>query len=259
MSPAEARLKEGPSDMTDAEWTQRVNLAACYRLIAHYGWDDLVDTHISARVPGPDHHFLINPYGLMFDEITASSLVKVDLDGNQLTQSDYSINPAGFTIHSAIHEVREDAGCVLHLHTPDGTAVASCMEGLLPLNQTAQLVTHDLAYHDYEGIALDHDERPRLQKDLGNKNHMLLRNHGTLTVGRSVGSAFERMFHLERACTMQVRTRMLGPTAYSVEQMVVDKNAALFTDPDRMELRSTTLVWPALLRKVDRLDPGYKN
>ena len=233
MSPAEARLKEVPSDMTDAEWGQRVNLAACYRLIAHYGWDDLVDTHISARVPGPDHHFLINPYGLMFDEITASSLVKVDLDGNQLSKSEYSINPAGFTIHSAIHEVREDAGCVLHLHTPDGTAVASCMEGLLPMNQTAQLVTHDLAYHDYEGIALDHDERPRLQKDLGNKNHMLLRNHGTLTVGRSVASAFERMFHLERACTMQVRTRMLGPTAYPVEQAVVDKNAALFTNPDR--------------------------
>ena len=174
MSPAEARLKEVPSDMTEAEWGQRVNLAACYRLIAHYGWDDLVDTHISARVPGPEHHFLINPYGLMFDEITASSLVKVDLDGNQLSKSPYSINPAGFTIHSAIHEVREDAGCVLHLHTPDGTAVASSMEGLLPMNQTAQLVTHDLAYHDYEGIALDHDERPRLQKDLGNKNHMLL-------------------------------------------------------------------------------------
>ena len=148
--------------MTDAEWNQRVNLAACYRLVALYGWDDLVDTHISARVPGPEHHFLINPYGLMFDEITASSLVKVDLDGNQLTESEYSINPAGFTIHSAIHEVREDAGCVLHLHTPDGTAVASCMEGLLPMNQTAQFVTHDLAYHDYEGIALDHDERPRL-------------------------------------------------------------------------------------------------
>ncbi len=171
MSPAEARLKEASSEMqhemTPEEWSQRVNLAACYRLVAHYGWDDLVDTHISARVPGPDHHFLINPYGLMFDEITASSLVKVDLDGNQLTKSEYSINPAGFTIHSAIHEVREDAGCVLHLHTPDGTAVASSAEGLLPLNQTAQLVTYDLAYHDYEGIALDHDERPRLQQDLG--------------------------------------------------------------------------------------------
>ncbi len=191
MSPAEARLTEVPSEMTDGEWSQRINLAACYRLIAHYGWDDLVDTHISARVPGPEHHFLINPYGLMFDEITASSLVKVDLDGNQLTKSPYSINPAGFTIHSAIHEVREDAGCVLHLHTPDGTAVASSMEGLLPLNQTAQLVTYDLACHDYEGIALDHDERPRLQRDIGNKNHMLLRNHGTLTVGRSVASAFD--------------------------------------------------------------------
>ena len=221
MSPAEARLKELASDMTEAEWNQRVNLAACYRLIAHYGWDDLVDTHISARVPGPEHHFLINPYGLMFDEITASSLVKVDLDGNQLTESPYSINPAGFTIHSAIHEVREDAGCVLHLHTTDGTAVASCMEGLLPLNQTAQLVT--------------------------------------LTVGRSVASAFERMFHLERACTMQVRTRMLGPVAYPVDQGVVDKNSSLLGNPDRQELRSTTLVWPALLRKLDRLDPSYKN
>src|SRR5688572_495328 len=243
----------------DQEWQARVDLAAAYRLAAHYGWDDLIFTHISARVPGPDHHFLINPYGLMFDEITASSLVKVDLDGNQLSTSPYSINPAGFTIHSAIHEVREDAGCVLHLHTPDGTAVASSLEGLLPMNQTAQLVTHDLAYHDYEGIALDHDERPRLQKDLGTKNHMLLRNHGTLTVGRSVASAFERMFHLERACTMQVRTRMLGPTAYPVEQAVVDKNAALFTDPNRIELRSTMPVWPALLRKLDRLDPSYKD
>jgi ribulose-5-phosphate 4-epimerase/fuculose-1-phosphate aldolase len=259
MSPAEARLKEALSDMTEAEWTQRINLAACYRLVAHYGWDDLVDTHISARVPGPEHHFLINPYGLMFDEITASSLVKVDLDGNQLTKSAYSINPAGFTIHSAIHEVREDAGCVLHLHTPDGTAVASCLDGLLPLNQTAQLVTFDLAYHDYEGIALDHDERPRLQKDLGSKNHMLLRNHGTLTVGRSVASAFERMFHLERACTMQVRTRMLGAVAYPVDQAVVDKNTSLLANPDRQELRSTTLVWPALLRKLDRLDASYKN
>jgi ribulose-5-phosphate 4-epimerase/fuculose-1-phosphate aldolase len=186
-------------------------------------------------------------------------LVKVDLDGNQLTTSSYSINPAGFIIHSAIHEMREDAGCVIHLHTADGTAVASSMEGLLPLNQTAQLVTYDLAYHDYEGIALDHDERPRLQKDLGSKNHMLLRNHGTLTVGRSVASAFERMFHLERACTIQVRTRMLGPTAYPVDQNVIDKNTSALASPERAELRSTTLVWPALLRKLDRLDPSYKD
>src|SRR3989449_5555834 len=240
------------------EWQARVDLAACYRLAALFGWDDMVDTHTSARVPAPKPLFRTNPYGLMFDEITASSLVKVDLDGNQLTKSDYSITPAGFTIHSAIHEVREDAGCVLHLHTPDGTAVASCMEGLLPLNQTAQFVTHDLAYHDYEGVALDHDERPRLQKDLGNKNHMLLRNHGTLTVGRSVASAFERMYHLERACTMQVRTRMLGPTAYPVEQAVIDKNEQLFGNADFAERRSTNLVWPPLLRKLDRIDPSYK-
>lgn len=153
MSPAEARLKDAPSNMTEAEWSQRVNLAAAYRLVAMFGWDDLVDTHISARVPGPEHHFLINPYGLLFEEITASSLIKVDLYGNQLSESQYSINPAGFTIHSAIHEVREDAGCVIHLHTLDGVAVSSCADGLLPLNQIAQYVTHDLAYHDYEGAS----------------------------------------------------------------------------------------------------------
>src|SRR6201992_4016953 len=229
MSPAEARLKEVPSGMSAAEWEQRINLAACYRLVAHYGWDDLVDTHISARVPGPEHHFLINPYGLLFDEITASSLVKVDLDGNQLTKSEYSINPAGFTIHSAVHEVREDAGCVMHLHTPDGTAVSTSKEGLLPLNQTAQLVLPDLAYHDYEGVALDLDERPRLQRDLGPKNIMLLHNHGTLTVGRTCGEAFSRMYFLERACTMQVRTRMLGGVAddYPTNPEVIEKNAEL--------------------------------
>src|SRR5215216_1941176 len=255
---SQAKIAEVRESVSAEEWQARVDLAAAYRLVAHFGWDDLVFTHISARVPGPEHHFLINPYGLMFDEITASSLVKVDLDGNQLTKSEYSINPAGFTIHSAIHEAREEVGCVLHLHTPDGTAVASCLDGLLPLNQTAQLVTFDLAYHDYEGIALDHDERPRLQKDLGNKNHMLLRNHGTLTVGRSVASAFERMFHLERACTMQVRTRMLGPTAYPIEQAVIDKNEQLFGNSDFAERRSTNLVWPPLLRKLDRIDPSYK-
>ena len=259
MSPAEARLREVPSNMTEAEWQQRVDLAACYRLVSLYGWDDLVDTHISARVPGPEHHFLINPYGLLFEEITASSLIKVDLYGNQLSESQYSINPAGFTIHSAIHEVREDAGCVIHLHTLDGVAVSSCADGLLPLNQIAQYVTHDLAYHDYEGVALDHDERPRLQRDLGTKNHMLLRNHGTLTVGRSVASAFERMYHLERACSIQVRTRTLGATAYPVRDEVVDKNAKLFDNQDRVELRSNQLVWPPLLRRLDRVNPGYRN
>ena len=210
MSPAEARLKEVKSTMTDAEWAQRVDLAAAYRLVALYGWDDLVDTHISARVPGPEHHFLINPYGLMFDEITASSLVKVDLDGNQLTESPYKINPAGFIIHSAIHEVREDAGCVIHLHTPDGTAVASCMEGLQPLNQTAHFVTGDLAYHDYEGIALDHDERPRIQKDLGIKNHLLLRNHGVVTAASSIEEAVWVALKLEKACKVQLMAEWAG-------------------------------------------------
>jgi ribulose-5-phosphate 4-epimerase/fuculose-1-phosphate aldolase len=155
--------------------------------------------------------------------------------------------------------VREDAICVLHLHTLDGTAVSSSAEGLLPLNQTAQLVTHDLAYHDYEGIALDHDERPRLQKDLGNHNHMLLRNHGTLTVGRSVASAFERMYHLERACSMQVRTRALGTAVYPVEEIAIEKNTELLSNRDRAELRATDLVWPPLLRKLDRVNPGYRS
>jgi len=237
----------------------RVHLAACYRLVALYGWDDLVFTHTSARIPGPEHHFLINPYGLMFEEITASSLVKIDLDGNKVGQSPYPVNPAGFTIHSAVHEVREDAGCVMHLHTPDGTAVATSPEGLKPLNQTAQLVTPDLAYHDYEGVALDLDERPRLQRDLGNKNIMLLRNHGTLTVGRTCAEAFLRMYFLERACTMQVRTRILsGPGEdYPTAPEVIDKNAALVTSGG-LSAAADRLVWPALLRKLDRLDPAFR-
>src|SRR5262245_46026279 len=257
MSPVEARVKKVPSDMTEAEWNQRVNLAAAYRLVALYGWDDLVDTHISARVPGPEHHFLINPYGLMFDEITASSLVKVDLDGNQLTPSEYKINPAGFTIHSAIHEVREDAGCVMHLHTPDGTAVATSKEGLLPNNQTAQLVLGDLVYHDYEGVAVDHSERPRLQRDLGNHNVMLLKNHGTFTVGRTCAEAFLRMYFLERACTMQVRTRTLGTDDHPSPRSAIDKNTALMQD-ENMGNVTNALAWSALLRKLDRIDPGFR-
>ena len=238
----------------------RIDLAAAYRLVAMHGWDDLIFTHISARIPGPEHHFLINPYGMMFEEITASSLVKIGMDGKAVGHSPFSVNPAGFTIHSAIHEVREDAGCVMHLHTPDGTAVSTSRERLLPLNQTAQLVVADLAYHDYEGVALDLAERPRLQRDLGAKNSMLLHNHGTLTVGRSCADAFLRMYFLERACTMQVRTRMLGgaeadhPTAPDV----IEKNAALARSGGLPTL-AEKLVWPALLRKLDRLDPGYRD
>ncbi|MFO1115387.1 MAG: class II aldolase/adducin family protein [Beijerinckiaceae bacterium] len=242
-----------------AEKAIRVDLAACYRLVALYGWDDLIFTHISARIPGPAHHFLINPYGMMFEEITASSLVKIGLDGQPVGKSDYSVNPAGFTIHSAVHEVREDAGCVMHLHTPDGTAVSTSKERLLPLNQTAQLVLPDLAYHDYEGVALDHDERPRLQKDLGSKNLMLLHNHGTLAVGRTCADAFTRMYFLERACTMQVRTRMLGDSAmdHPTAPDVIAKNAALVSSGGMSQV-AEKLVWPALIRKLDRLDPGFR-
>lgn len=247
-----------PTQMSDAERAVRIDLAACYRLVALYGWDDLVFTHISARVPGPEHHFLINPYGMMFEEITASSLVKVDADGKALGNSPYAVNPAGFTIHSAVHEVREDAGCVIHLHTPDGTAVASSSTGLLPLNQTAQLVLPDLAYHDYEGVALDLDERPRLQRDLSRNNIMLLRNHGTLTVGRSVAEAFLRMYLLERACTMQVRTLALGGTPHPTAPAVIEKNAAL-TQRGEMSTIADKLAWPALFRKLDRIDPSFRN
>ena len=258
MSAQAHQLKVSPAPSA-AEAAVRVDLAACYRLVAMYGWDDLIFTHISARIPGPDHHFLINPYGMMFEEITASSLVKIDLAGNKLEDSAYPVNPAGFTIHSAVHEVREDAGCVMHLHTADGTAVSSSKEGLLPLNQTAQLVVPDLAFHDYEGVALDLAERPRLQKDLGAKNIMLLHNHGTLTVGRTCAEAFIRMYFLERACTMQVRTRMLGGAAqdYPVAPDVIEKNAALARSGGLSSL-AQKLVWPALLRKLDRLDAGFR-
>jgi len=235
----------------------RCDLAAAYRLVALFGWDDLIFTHISARVPGPEHHFLINPYGMMFEEITASSLVKIGMDGSPVGETKWMVNPAGFTIHSAVHEARADAGCVIHLHTPDGTAVATSREGLQPLNQTAQLVLADLAYHDYEGVALDHDERPRLQQDLGAKNMMLLRNHGTLAVGKSVAEAFLRIYFLERACTMQVRTRMLGNNDFPTRPEVIAKNADLGRSP-AMSALADHLVWPALLRKLDRVDAEYK-
>jgi ribulose-5-phosphate 4-epimerase/fuculose-1-phosphate aldolase len=244
--------------VSDAERAIRVDLAACYRLIAYHQWDDLIFTHISARVPGTENEFLINPYGLTFDEITASSLVKVGLDGKPLSPSPYPVNPAGFTIHSAIHEVRHDATCVIHVHTPDGTAVASVEGGLLPVNQAAQSVAFDLAYHDYEGIALDHDERPRLQKDLGNKNLMLLRNHGTLAVGRSVAEAFQRIYFLERACTMQVRTAALGKPIYPVAPEVEGKNAAIIRKGAEGNF-ADKMLWPAMLRRLDRIDPSYRN
>jgi len=235
------------------EWQARVDLAALYRLVALYGWDDLIYTHISARIPNTDHHFLINPYGLTFDEITASSLVKIDLDGNILQDTPYFINPAGFTIHSAVHAAREDAHYVMHLHSDAGVAVAAQKEGLLPLTQHSLVVLPRLTYHDYEGIALNLDERERLVASLGDKNLMLLRNHGTLSVGDTAANCWVGMFYLERSCTMQVMAMSAGRD-----------NVLLAPQASQDEVRSQTtngmgggLAWPACLRKLDRESPGY--
>ena len=201
-SPSSASVRERVSP---EEWSMRVDLAAAYRLVAHFGWDDLVFTHLSARVPGPEHHFLINPYGMLFDEITASSLVKVDLDGNVVMDSPYAINPAGFTIHSAVHGTREDAACVIHVHSINGIAVSAQAHGLLPISQQSIFVLSSLGYHDYEGVALHEDEKPRLVRDLGKNRYLMLRNHGLLTAARSVADAFVSMYLFEAACTIQVR------------------------------------------------------
>ena len=244
--------------VSEEEWNLRVDLAATYRLVALHGWDDMVFTHISARVPGPEHHFLINPYGLMFEEITASSLIKIDIEGNKVEDSPYPVNPAGFTIHSALHMNRDDAHCIIHLHTTDGVAVSAQADGLLPLDQHAMLILGDVAYHDYEGVALDLDERERLVHDIGADKHlMMLRNHGTLAIGRSCADAFLRMYFLERACSMQVRALSGGAKINWPNQGVPEKTkgqgAAGFEGP------IGALAWPALIRKLDRIDSSYRN
>src|SRR5258706_5577396 len=197
-------------EVSEEEWHIRVELAALYRLVALHGWDDLIYTHISARVPGPEHHFLINPYGMFFDEITASSLVKVDLGGRKVMESEYDINPAGFTIHSAIHAAREDAKCVLHVHTLNGVAVSAQKDGLLPVSQQSIFVLSSLAYHGYEGVALNEDEKPRLVRDLGDKNFLMLRNHGILTAAPTIADAFLFMYLFEATCMVQVRAQSGG-------------------------------------------------
>lgn len=256
MSDGTTDERNRPTGMAAEEWAVRVDLAAAYRLVAHYGWDDLIFTHLTARVPGPEHHFLINPYGLLFEEITASSLVKVNLQGDKVDHSPHPINPAGFTIHSAVHEVRRDAGCVMHLHTVDGSAVSAMKGGLRALTQGAMLVHSDLAYHEYEGIALDADERPRLQADLGQHCAMLLYNHGTLTVGQTVAEAFMRMYALERACSMQVRI-LAGGEPHLPPEGVAAKVAAQVAVPEYGEVVVRRLAWPALRRMLDRRDPSY--
>jgi ribulose-5-phosphate 4-epimerase/fuculose-1-phosphate aldolase len=241
------------------EWAIRVDLAAAYRLVAMYGWDDMIFTHLSARVPGPEHHFLINPYGLLFEEITASSLVKINVEGHPVVETPYPVNPAGFTIHSAIHMAREDAHAVMHVHTKAGQAVSAQAEGLMPLTQTAMLIRDEVTYHEYEGVATDLDERERLVADLGpTKRAMILRNHGTLTIGKTVAECFVNLYYLERACEAQVMALTAGPQGlYNPPQGSPEKAAA--QGKSGLAFVADKLAWPALLRKLDRTDSSFRD
>jgi ribulose-5-phosphate 4-epimerase/fuculose-1-phosphate aldolase len=247
-------------DLQEQDVTERrlrTDLAACYRLVALFRWDDLVFTHISARLPGSAHHFLINPYGMLFDEITATSLVKVDAQGAKVTHSPYPVNPAGFVIHSAIHAARSDAGCVIHVHTPAGIAVSAQKAGLLPISQQATIALASLGYHDYEGIALNDEEKPRLVRDLGGSASLILRNHGLLTVGRTIADAFVNMFNLQRACEIQVLAQSGGSELTTVDGRIVSgvkANVEAVTKGG-----GGALAWPGLLRRLDRIDPSYKS
>lgn len=243
--------------MDSNEQALRTDLAACYRLMALYGWDDLVFTHISARVPGPDHAFLINPYGMLFEEITASSLLKVDADGVLLEPSDYPVNPAGFVIHSAIHAAREDVSCVLHSHTPAGIAVGAQPGGLLPISQQATIAVASLGYHNYEGIALLDAEKPRLVNDLGMRSSLILRNHGLLTVGETIADAFLFMYNLQKSCEIQVLAQAGGGDLITVHPAIlagVEANLELV-----LKGMGGNIAWPALLRRLDRIDPSYRD
>lgn len=238
------------------EWQTRVDLAAAYRLVALFKWDDLVFTHISARVPGTEGEFLINPYGLMFEEITASSLIKVDLQGNKIEDSPFPVNPAGFTIHSAIHSARHDAQCVLHTHSINGIAVSAQKEGVLPLSQHSIFVLASLAYHDYEGVALRDDEKPRLVRDLGDRSYLMLRNHGLLTVGPTIADAFLAMYFFEAVCTIQVRAQAGGELTRVHPEIIATarEQASQVTRGQG----AGALAWPGLRRRLDRQMPGYE-
>ena len=236
------------------EWQLRVDLAACYRLVALYGWSDLVFTHISARSPGPEHHFLINPYGLMFDEITASSLIKVDQQCNKVIDSPFPVNPAGFVIHSAVHAAREDVQCVLHTHTRAGVAVSAQQCGILPISQQSTFVLASLAYHDYEGVAFREDEKPRLQADLGRANFLVLRNHGLLTAGKSVADAFLSMYTFESTCQIQLAAQAGGELTQINPHIVKGVAEAMRVQTGGL---GGAFVWPSLIRKLNRIDESY--
>lgn len=243
--------------VSEEEWQLRTDLAACYRLIAMYGWDDLVFTHVSARVPGPDEHFLINAYGLLFEEMSASSLVKVDLAGNKVLDTPHPINPAGFVIHSAVHEARHDVGCVLHTHSKAGVAVSAQTDGLLPISQTSLFPYATLAYHDYEGVALNDDEKPRLVADLGNNNALMLRNHGLLTTGTTIADAFLMMYVFETACQIQVMAQSSGGDLIQVPKPIVEGIQAQAEQVTKG--LGGQLIWPGLIRKLDREDPSFRD
>ena len=239
-----------------AEWQARVDLAAMYRLTALYKWDDLIFTHISMRVPGSEHHFLINPYGFLFEEITASSLVKIDLHGKQVMDSPHPINPAGFVIHSAVHEAREDAMCVYHTHTLYGVAVSAQKNGLLPISQQSLFPLSSLGYHDYEGVALNDEEKPRLVADLGTNNALILRNHGLLTVGQTGADAFQLRYILEAACRAQILAQSGGGELVMIPPPILQGIKAQAAQV--MKGVGGNLAWPGLMRKLDRIDPSYK-
>ncbi len=259
MNPSTLEIPSRRHQVSPEEWQTRVDLAAAYRLVALFRWDDLVFTHISARVPGQHDEFLINPYGLMFDEITASSLIKVDAAGNKLDASPYDVNPAGFTIHSAIHASRHDAQCVLHVHSLNGIAVSAQKAGVLPLSQQSIFVLSSLSYHDYEGVALRDDEKPRLVADLGpDHNFLMLRNHGLLTLGKTVADAFLAMYLFETVCTIQVRAMAGGTELVSVDPRIIAGAARQAREVTR-GIGAGALAWPGLLRRLDRVDPGYRS
>jgi ribulose-5-phosphate 4-epimerase/fuculose-1-phosphate aldolase len=252
-------LLEVPSlqnQVSAEEWQIRVDLAACYRLVAEFGWSDLVFTHISARLP-QEGQFLINPYGVMFDEITASSLVRIDTDGNKLQESPFPVNPAGFTIHSAVHGARHDAACVLHVHSLNGVAVSAQKEGVLPLSQQSIFILSSLGYHDYEGVALNDAEKPRLVADLGMNRFLMLRNHGLLTVAKSIPDAFLQMYLFESACTIQIRAQSGGGELVRIPDAIIA--GARQQARDVTKAQGGMLAWPALLRRLERKDPSYRS
>ncbi|MBT1450974.1 class II aldolase/adducin family protein [Glaciecola sp. XM2] len=243
--------------VSEQEWQARVDLAACYRMVAHYGWDDLVFTHISARVPGPEHHFLINPYGMLFEEVTASSLVKVDLAGNKVSDSEFDVNPAGFVIHSAVHEARDNAQCVMHLHTTAGVAISALEAGLQPYSQQSLFALSSLSYHNYEGVALNPDEKVRLVADLGDTNFMILRNHGLLTCAETIPDTFLLMFILQRACEIQLQAQATQQPLIPIDSRILAGIKAQAKEVTRSA--GGALAWPGILRKLDRLCPDFRD